>query len=330
MLGQVPAALERVCSVAEWSELPPPPPPLRYDRWSLAGSSTHASPVHRVDPFHAGRIDPSNLPSPALDNDDQGQAPKKQRPKGWEAPRRPVIGQATRPILTRRCALPLVTGTETVAARQQPPTVFATAVGGFRDTKLQRGAHPEVGTVRRGAAVVSRSSASGRGAAGVRPLSRVDPDADRPTASSLDEHGCGCNATLRSDWRHGLHPICAAAARARLSHGAAARRRIQFSSPWPRQLRLHLLHGTRAPQAQPVDEQPGRHRARTRATCAGPAWSTVAPERRCRRSSSRGGVRHTTYSGGAPQNNVASSRLHFARLFHGGQRQPGAARGAGG
>jgi hypothetical protein len=27
MLGQVPAALERVCSVAEWSELPPPPPP---------------------------------------------------------------------------------------------------------------------------------------------------------------------------------------------------------------------------------------------------------------------------------------------------------------
>jgi hypothetical protein len=142
--------------------------------------------------------------------------------------------------------------------------------------------------------------------------------------------GCGCNATLRSDWRHGLHPICAAAARARLSHGAAARRRIQFSSPWPRQLRLHLLHGTRAPQAQPVDEQPGRHRARTRATCAGPAWSTVAPERRCRRSSSRGGVRHTTYSGGAPQNNVASSRLHFARLFHGGQRQPGAARGAGG
>jgi hypothetical protein len=30
-------------------------------------------------------------------------------------------------------------GTETVAARQQPPTVFATAVGGFRDTELQRG-----------------------------------------------------------------------------------------------------------------------------------------------------------------------------------------------
>ena len=190
-----------------------------------------------------------------------------------------------------------------------------------------------MGTVRRGAAVVSRSSAS---AVAVPRAFGRSLELIRTRTDLLLRRVALQPQPLLLDWRHGLHPICAAAARARLSHGAAARRRIQFSSPWPRQLRLHLLHGTRAPQAQPVDEQPGRHRARTRATCAGPAWSTVAPERRCRRSSSRGGVRHTTYSGGgsggAPQNNdnVASSRLHFARLFHGGQRQPGAARGAGG